>query len=421
MFKFLHAADLHLDSPLLGLARYETAPADAIRGATRRAFENMVDLALDEEVAFVLLAGDLFDGDWKDHQTGIYFNQQMARLERGGVRVLVVAGNHDAASKITKALRPPTNVTSLSTRKPESVRLDELEVVVHGQGFKDQHTLDNLAAEYPQAVPGRFNIGLLHTSLNGREGHEPYAPCSLNDLRQKGYQYWALGHVHQREVVCTEPLVVFPGCTQGRHVRETGPKGCTLVTVDNGEIIEHEHRDLDVVRWLDLSVDAEDADGMDELVERVRSAMKAAQEEAGDRLLAVRVGIDGATHLDGQLRSDPDRWRSQVQAVGAELGAEQVWVEKVKLRTQVKLALADALRREDALGRLLSFVAEHDSRADAVPGLSEVVIELKAKLPPGFSVGEVAYDPSSPEFLAEVIEEAKASLLSRLLKTGAES
>src|SRR3954451_12908760 len=104
MLKFLHAADVHLDSPLSGLERYAGAPADEIRAATRRAFAGLVSLAVEEEVAFVLLAGDLYDGDWKDYNTGLFFAAQMARLEKAGIRAFLAAGNHDAASQITKVL-----------------------------------------------------------------------------------------------------------------------------------------------------------------------------------------------------------------------------------------------------------------------------------------------------------------------------
>src|SRR5690349_16787907 len=102
MFKFLHAADVHLDSPLKGLARYEGAPADEIRGATRRAFDNLVELAIQEEAAFLLLAGDLYDGDWKDYNTGLFFVSRMRRLEEAGIPVFLISGNHDAASQITR-------------------------------------------------------------------------------------------------------------------------------------------------------------------------------------------------------------------------------------------------------------------------------------------------------------------------------
>src|SRR5829696_667564 len=135
MLKFLHAADVHLDSPLRGLERYDGAPVEEIRGAARRAFENLVDLALAEEVAFLLLAGDLYDGDWKDYNTGLFFAAQMRRLEEAGTPVFVISGNHDAASQITRVLRPPDNVKVFSTRKPETVELKGLEVALHGQGF----------------------------------------------------------------------------------------------------------------------------------------------------------------------------------------------------------------------------------------------------------------------------------------------
>src|SRR6202011_3159455 len=135
MFKFLHAADIHLDSPLKGLERYEGAPVEQIRKATRRALENLVQLAVMEKVDFVLIAGDLYDGDWKDYNTGLFFLAQMARLRSAEIKVFILSGNHDAANQLTKHLRPPENVRFLSDRKPETVRLDEIGVAIHGQGF----------------------------------------------------------------------------------------------------------------------------------------------------------------------------------------------------------------------------------------------------------------------------------------------
>ncbi len=126
MFKFIHAADVHLDSPLQGLSRYESAPVETIRGACRRAFESLVDLAIEEKVAFVLLAGDLYDGDWKDYSTGIYLSRQIGRLSQHGIMVYAVAGNHDAANKMTKVLDTPSNLKILSARKVETIKLAEV-------------------------------------------------------------------------------------------------------------------------------------------------------------------------------------------------------------------------------------------------------------------------------------------------------
>ncbi|MEN9581183.1 MAG: hypothetical protein RJA70_4192, partial [Pseudomonadota bacterium] len=216
--KIVHAADLHVDSPLTGLARYEGAPVDQIRGATRRAFENLVQLCLDEEVQLLLLAGDLFDGEWKDYTTGLFFVGQLLRLKPAGIPVVLVKGNHDAASVVTRHLTLPSHVTELSSRAPETRLFEQLGIAVHGQSYAERAEYNNLAANYPDALPGCLNIGLLHTCVTGRAGHEPYAPCGLEGLLAKNYDYWALGHIHEREILHEDPWVVFPGNLQGRHM-----------------------------------------------------------------------------------------------------------------------------------------------------------------------------------------------------------
>ena len=240
-FSFLHAADLHLDSALRGLSRYEGAPAAEIRAATRRAAENLVDLALDRRADFVLLAGDIYDGAWRDFSTGLFFAQLMTRLREAETPVVLLTGNHDAASVVARRLSLPDNVTVLGHDAPETRRFDSWDVSVHGQGFADRAVTENLAANYPPPDPGRFNIGLLHTACDGgaESGHAPYAPCTPKQLADHGYDYWALGHIHQPGDLHDSSQrgaapIVFPGNTQGRSVRECGPRGCRLVRVDDG-------------------------------------------------------------------------------------------------------------------------------------------------------------------------------------------
>ena len=236
-FRFLHAADIHLDSPLQGLAGHEGSTAERIRTATRDAFDQLVGLAIQEQVAFLIIAGDLYDGDWRDYKTGLFFVSQVGRLHKAGIPVYLLYGNHDAESQITRRLTLPENVSVFNSRKPQSFRLDDLDVVLHGQSFRQRDVTDNLALTYPEPVAGAFNIGVLHTGLGGMGSHENYSPCSLNELVNKGYDYWALGHVHQAKVLHERPHVVFPGNLQGRHVRETGAKGASLATVENSEIV----------------------------------------------------------------------------------------------------------------------------------------------------------------------------------------
>ncbi len=189
--KLLHAADLHIDSPLRGLASYEGSPAEELRTASRRALENLVALATSESVDAVLFAGDVYDGDWPDYQTGLFFARQMSLLREAGIPAYLVYGNHDAQNRMTRRLRLPDNVRVLETEGPETIRDEDLGLAVHGQGFGHRDVTDNLALAYPDPCAGLFNVGLLHTALTGREGHDTYAPCTVEHLTGKGYDYWA--------------------------------------------------------------------------------------------------------------------------------------------------------------------------------------------------------------------------------------
>ena len=188
-----------------------------MRGATRRAVENLVEAAISNKVEVVVVAGDVFDGDWKDYGTGLFWVAQLSRLNEAGIPVVCVAGNHDAASEVGRRLRLPPNVSQLSAAKPETKRFDHLDFAVIGQSYATRSVTSDLAATYPPVDPGLFTIGLLHTSLDGRLGHASYAPTTLDVLRSRGYQYWALGHVHQHEDICRDPWVTFSGNLQGRH------------------------------------------------------------------------------------------------------------------------------------------------------------------------------------------------------------
>lgn len=275
MIQFLHAADIHLDSPLLGLSNYEGMPSEEIRRATRDAFDKLVSLAIERKVDFLLVAGDLYDGDWRDARTGMFFVSRMSRLREHGIPVFLVHGNHDAASQITRSLPLPDNVHVFGNRKASTERIDALQVAIHGQSYAHQRNEDNLAAAYPARVSGCFNIGLLHTSLGGYSEHASYAPCSLDDLRARQYDYWALGHVHAAQLVSTGPHVVFPGNTQGRSIRETGEKGCYLVTVgDNLSISSCDFVPLDVFRWRLLEVKLSGISEKPQLLDSVESVLR---------------------------------------------------------------------------------------------------------------------------------------------------
>lgn len=418
MFKFIHAADVHLDSPLRGLSKYESAPAESLRNACRKAFENLVDLAIEEKVAFVLLAGDLYDGEWKDYSTGIFLSRQMGRLGKNDIPVFAVAGNHDAANRMTKALDVPANMKILSSKKVETIILDNVPVAIHGRSFGTQHVDKNIAVEFGATEKGMFNIGLLHTSLDGREGHAPYAPCKIDDLRSKGYQYWALGHVHKQEFVSEEPHIVFPGCIQGRYIRETGPKGCVLVTVEDGSVSEIETCPLDVLRWVYSRVDLTDASDMTEVLERVRMAISDEMSLADGRPVAMRVRFEGATAVSNELAANPERFEQRIKALGAEIAGDDLWIEKVEIATVSKLNLDAVLADASAFGQLLEGILATPSKPEEISGLEDVVAGVRQKIPAEAFGDDSPFNLDDPHTLEHLVNEAKQMLAGRLLTAG---
>lgn len=306
-FRFIHTGDIHLDSPLKGLAGQQGAAAERIRTATRTAFENLISHAIDDAVDFVVIAGDLYDGDWRDYQTGLFFVQQMGRLSQAKIPVYLIYGNHDAESLITRKLTLPSNVSVFSARKAETFRLKHLDVAFHGQSFRQRDITDNLVPAYPPPIAGCFNIGVLHTALGGMPGHANYAPCAIEDLVNKGYGYWALAHVHQAAVLHERPHVVFCGNLQGRHIRETGAKGASLVTVEDGQVTEITPLHVDCVRWIHLPVAVEQCRAVVDVVDRIRQAIEEGVErDAQGRLLACRIELTGRTGLHAELLASAD-------------------------------------------------------------------------------------------------------------------
>lgn len=407
--KFVHAADLHLDSPLSGLSKYEGAPVEQIRGATRRALENLVDLCLTERASLLVIAGDLYDGDWRDYSTGLFFSKQVSALRAGNVRVVWIRGNHDAASKLTAHLHLPDNAHELSHQRPESFVIEDLGVALHGQGFDTRDVSRDLSSRYPEPKRGLFNIGLLHTALEGRVGHAPYAPCRLEALVDRGYDYFALGHVHTREVLSERPWIVFPGNLQGRHARETGPKGATLVTVEGEQVRAVEHRALDAVRWHVARADVTGERSLDGVLDRVREALDGAVATGEGRLSAIRVRIVGASCVHERLAAEAERITEEIRALTSDLRAE-AWLEKIELATEPLSRRAPLREREDAIGELLRGLGENIADDARLLELGAELSDLKRKLPPELREGPDAIDLDSPQALRRLLGEVEQTL-----------
>jgi len=410
---FLHCADIHLDSPLHGLARYEGAPEEAVRVAPRRAFAALVEHAMQAQVDFLIIAGDLYDGDWPDFNTGLFFARQMDLLHQAGIPVFLLRGNHDAASRITRQLRLPPNVRQFPTDAPGTFTLEHLGVALHGQGFAQAEVRDDLAATYPEALPGLFNIGVLHTALTGRPGHAPYAPTRPEVLLCRGYGYWALGHVHAREVVNTSPTILYPGNLQGRHIRESGPKGAEAVQVDDSRL-RHTAVAFDVMRWLSLPLDISACRDEEALLDTLSTQLGAACAQADGRALAVRITFQGHGPLHARIAGGNPSFEAELRRVALACTDGLAWVEKLLCKTRPVHDRAALAAGDDPLAELLAGIDALRADPAALLGLGQEALRgLEAKLPPGLMLGT---DDAllGPESLSALLTEAEALLLDGL-------
>ena len=396
--KFLHAADIHLDSPLRGLSSRGTVPDHVLQHCTRRAFSNLIDLAIAQDVAFVVIAGDLYDADWRDYSTGLFFAHEMRRLNRP---CFIIRGNHDARSVITKSLVQPANVHEFPSRRAETVELPDLGMALHGRSFADRAVPEDLSASYPDPITGRLNIGILHTSAEDPGEHETYAPCTLASLVAKGYDYWALGHIHgRRELHLGDPWIVFPGNIQGRHARETGAKGVTLVDVDDGRITRLAHHPTDVLRWAEICVPVEGAGTTAEIAARLRFELSAAHDTAAGLPLIARVILFGSTARHAEMVADRHAIEAECRNAAAAVSGT-LFIERVRLETRsatpmdgldgsatalLEEAFIQALEDPDIQRLLLDDFKTLASQIPAAAGretraLPKTLEELKASLP----------------------------------------
>lgn len=397
-FRFLHAADLHLGAPFKGLALKDADVAARFAQATRQAFSALVQRAIAEAVDFVVIAGDIYDGDWKDNSIGLFFNREMGRLAEANIPVYLLKGNHDAESVVTKSITLPDSVFSFDTRRPTSFRIEGLNVALHGQGFADRSATENLALTYPSPVAGWFNIGVLHTSLTGRPPHANYAPCSLDDLRSRGYDYWALGHVHEHEVVSAEPMVVFPGNLQGRSIRETGPRGAVIVAVEDGGVASVERVLVDEARWALLEVDVAEAQSLADILRLLTEALAATAQSAEGKLLAVRVRLIGSTPLRAWMVAQRATLADEIQAACHRLHPD-IWLEKLELAVTAPIiaAAAPVLAGLDLEGLLTALEADPAVLEEA----RAIIGEITAKLPAGLGAGDQPLGHDAATLLAE--------------------
>lgn len=380
-YRFVHAADIHLDSPLRSLAMRDPELAELIGNATRQALIRIIDLCLAEQVDALLIAGDLYDGDQNSMKTARFLAEQLRRLHEAGILAFVIRGNHDAMSRITKELVLPDSVKVFGGRA-EALEIPRpsspIPIVIHGLSFAHPHAPESLLGKYRPPVEDAVNIGMLHTSLAGTPGHDLYAPCSLAELGATGFRYWALGHIHKRAIVGDACLIAMPGMPQGRDISEAGPKSVSLVTVSDDRSISIEERVTSIAQFERVTVDATGIEDWRELVSAVARALEATRSAVDSAHLVARLQIVGATSLAWRIRRDMDLLKTEADDRAATIGS--CWVEKLEIACQPPTLPGET--SGDPLTDLHRVIEEQilgsDAFAATLAGMAE---EIRAQLP----------------------------------------
>jgi len=405
--RFVHAADLHLDAPFAGVDASDSRVRAELVASTSEAFGRIVNLCVDEAVDFLVISGDVYDSS-RSMAAQLRFQQEAARLADAGIPVYIARGNHDPADGWSAGLTLPSSVHYFSTREVEAIpfeRDSEVLCTLHGRGYERSSETRDLAAGFSRSSGDAVAIGVLHTNVGGREGFEDYAPCSLEELRNAGMDYWALGHIHKPEVLSESPAIVYAGCPQGRSPKEDGVRGCYLVEARPGHAEMRFIPTCSIV-WERLTVDVAGAEGIEGVRDAVRAACEAARSRAEGRPVILRLDLMGRTEARGQLV------RGTVAAdLLADLREEQlgggpwVWIDRMLDRTSGVLDI-DALRMaQDFSGDLVRLVDEIVADPDA----------LAAMLADALGPIESAMGARDLELSAEqVLERARDLCLDRL-------
>lgn len=412
-FRFVHTADIHLDSPLRSLSLRNPELAELIGNATRQALVRIVDLCLEEQVDALIIAGDLYDGDQTSMKTARFLATQMQRLHDAAIQVFKIRGNHDALSRITQELVLPPSVKVFSGRA-ETVELKKQAqtIAIHGLSFARPQAPESLLPKYRAPVAGAINIGIMHTSLAGAPGHDLYAPCAVSELHAFGFHYWALGHIHQRTHHAGERTVIMPGMPQGRDINEAGEKSVTLVTVRDDGTVSVEERLTSIAQFARIDIDVADVSEWSEIVARIGSTLERERSRTASNHLVARLRLVGETPLAWTMRRDADLLQAEAEQRGERTG--RVWIEKLELDVRPPTA-PSSLAGGDPVVELKDIIRDQVLTSIGYrEQVRELVTQLLDDLPADARQIAGKDRQAFESFLDELITEGSEDIISRL-------
>ena len=416
-FRFVHAADLHIDSPFAGVGDADNRVATRLREATYEAFQNLVDLCINQNADFLVIAGDVYDGADRSVRAQLRFRDGLSKLANAGIQSFVVHGNHDPLDGWQSSISWPEGVHIFGAT-PEWKNFEkngEVVAAVQGMSYPTREVTDNLATQFSPPESGNlFAIGLLHANVGANSAHPNYAPCTVEDLSQSGIDYWALGHVHTRQTLKrAAPVIAYPGNTQGRHPNETGARGALVVDVDPSGASKSEFVALDVVRYERGEVDISNIETIDSLDSAIRQATDNLSVQAEDRDVVCRLTIVGRGPLHEQLAANSaiEDLLDSVRSVWSGGGSPWVWVERITDSTRPAIDIESRAKADDFLGATLKRALLSSIESDEIDRLTEVVADVYTGRRNGLDKPTdeqvSAWAEEARWYLAELLEQSK--------------
>jgi len=385
--RFIVSADTHLGSPIRSVALRNPELGERLKQASFDTFRRIVEVAISEAADALVLAGDIFDSDFPDLKSRAFLIRQLTHAASAGIPTVLIRGNHDALLDHTTQGDLGPDIHLLHKGNP-TVEIGD--AMFHGLSFEKSHQENSFLPNYPEPVAGRVNVGLMHTSLGGSPSHDPYAPCSEQDLLAHGYDLWCLGHIHLPfERRSGSALAVMPGIPQPRHYGERFGGGVAVVTLGDGDP-QFEHRNVGHLKFIEAELDLTDCRDQTEVLNKIGEALKSAQDP--DLLTAVRLQITTARHTTDDLL-----------ALATELleSIDDVFLDKIKL-SPPKTLIDD---KANDLARLMRAEVQEDGFRQA--GV-EILEDLRNALPA--SIRDVLAEDMLTELLTEAIDEVSLSL-----------
>jgi DNA repair protein SbcD/Mre11 len=358
-FRFVHAADLHLDTPFQGIGRASPEVGDALLDASLDAWDDLVRLTIERDAAFLLLGGDIYDGAERGVRAQLRFLRGIERLGEHGIQVHVVHGNHDPLDGWSAIRRSPPNLVVYGAEGVTSVGIEKEDIriaTVHGISYSRRDVTENLALRFRRGPETGIHIGLLHCNVGGQPDHEASSPCSIEDLRRAGMDYWALGHIHRHGVMSRgDQWVVYSGNIQGRSPKpsELGPKGAIVVDVQGSRLRSAEFQALDHARFLELEVDLSTAEDIPALEAQLAAGAAELREANAGRGLIIRAVISGRGRIHRDL-TRPAAIEDVLKVLRERAsGAPFLWWESIRDRSKAEMDRAAIARRGDFSSELL--------------------------------------------------------------------